>query len=249
MLFLLAIMFWQLIIQIQQVVVNPTNQTSVSDVSSAFKDNLGFVYNKWHEYAVKFSASNFSRNGIIYDRGTFINNISYPLDLTNSFSVNQAFAPQKRNICIFKSNVRDDSPQHNEVTYGRLPLQGFVNGFLGIPYTLVTETDIKNGFLNNCDVLLLPAIQHGPDDNVTKWLDRVAEELGSSGLENLKNFVFLNGGTIFAESDAMYLLQVANITANNTITKDSLLSRNRLYGASNKANIQFQNFTNPASFG
>jgi len=222
-----------------------TNQTSVSAISSSFKENLNRVYDQYHEYADKFSAVDFTKNGQSYSNGTFISNITVPLNMANNFSVDQAYAPQKRNVCIFMSNVKDDSPQHNEVTYGRLPLQGFVSNFLGLDYTLVTETDIANGNLNNCDMFLIPAIQHGPSDNVTQWMDQIKENFTSTGLNNLKNFV-LNGGSIFAESDGMYILQMANITANNTI---NLTDDNRLYGSSNKGYIQFQNFTNPASFG
>ncbi|CEG13332.1 exported hypothetical protein [groundwater metagenome] len=222
-----------------------TNQTDPSDVSSCFKQNLNLVYNDYHEYADKFSASTFTKNGNNYLKGTFISNITTPLNLANNFSVNQSYAPQKRNICIFQSNVKDDSPLHNEVTYGRLPLQGFVSNFLGRESTLVTETDIVNGNLSNCDVFLIPAIQHGPSNNVTMWVDRIKENLTSAGLLNLKNFVS-NGGSIFAESDGMYILQMANITKNNTV---NLTDDNRLLGSSSKAYIQFNNFTNPASFG
>ncbi len=222
-----------------------TNQTSVSAISSSFKTNLDRVYAQYHEYADKFSATNFAKGGQSYSNGTFIGYINTPLNLTSNFSVSQAYAPQMRSVCIFQSNVKDNTSLHNEVTYGRLPLQGFVSNFLGINYNLVTETDISNGALNNCSELLIPAIQQDHSDNATKWMEEIKNNLTLSGLNNLKNFVS-NGGSIFAESDGMYVLQMANITGNNTV---NLTDDNRLFGSSSKAYIQFNNFTNPASFG
>jgi hypothetical protein len=212
---------------------------SQSQLRHAYQALFEAVYDgqpiAWTAVPSNYGGSSYAPGTLVSLYGSSGNYDRVPTDGT--FTVNRAHALRPAQIGVFYSQVRDDAGQ--VVTWEEATLETLFRVYLwGDYFDTLGEADILSGTLANYDLLILPSI-------TIDYADDVAEALGSAGHAAIADWVAA-GGTLYAQGDGCYLVEMAGLVPPGTVDLDNRLTDEAPFD--NVAHLQIDEPSSPLTF-
>lgn len=201
-------------------------------------DKIRNAYKSCFEHVYKYGNMEWTASpshpyqGKSYNAGTFISEYSPATDTVISFinfvgtptpdyvitepgvgtgnvlGVSKSYSLQPIKIALFYSDVMDEYEQY--ITWEEGYFERIFRMYLwGEYFERVNEKDIREGKLNDYDLVIFPSVKKG-------YIEDVVATLTTTGLANLKSFV-ANGGLLYAQGECVYLVEKLGLVGTGTV--------------------------------
>ncbi len=123
--------------------------------------------------------------------------------INGAYTATRSYALRIAPVYVFRTSVQNGNGE--DIAWGNGDIEGVLQDVLldQLHHQVLNEAQLANGLSGARGVLILPPFTHG-------YETQVAAALGEAGLAAIGEFVH-QGGTVYAQSNAAYLLEAAGV--------------------------------------